>query len=509
LTDDWPLDGVLGPRPLSDEVRSRVAREAATWLDQLSQLARSDPSGLVRLTLASTLQRLPVEMRPALATALMSHAADETDANLPWMVWYGLIPVADRDPVALADVVAAGAWSPTTRLIARRLTELIDRDPRGLNRLLTDAARASDCGTHRATSLDILTGMRDALMGWQRAPQPAAWDPFVRSLIQANDVQLQDLVRQLSALFGDGRALDDIQQVALDGQATIEARQAALQTLIDRRAPELRAICQQVLLAEPQLNVIAARGLAQFDDPAVASLLIAQYKDFREPQRPQIVSLLVARTTFAQPLLEAIAAGKIARSDVSAFQIRQLMSLGDTELASRAAEVWGALRESDAGKRQRIAELKSRLEHVTSDAMQLSQGRRLFQETCSKCHRLYGVGEQVGPDLTGSGRNNLDYLLENIVDPSAVVDAAHRMSIVTMVDGRVMNGLVTARTDRTITLRTETESLTIDREAIDEIHLTTLSPMPEGLLDNMAPIQIQQLIAYLRHPSQVPLADEN
>ena len=57
---------------------------------------------------------------------------------------------------------------------------------------------------------------------------------------------------------------------------------------------------------------------------------------------------------------------------------------------------------------------------------------------------LYGEGGKVGPDLTGGGRNNLDYLLENIVDPSAVVTADFRMSIVELKDGGVLNGLVAA-----------------------------------------------------------------
>jgi hypothetical protein len=204
--------------------------------------------------------------------ALMSHAADESDHNLPWMVWYGLIPLAETDPVALADIVAAGAWSPTTRLIARRLTELIEKDPRGLNRLLANAAQTPAASTRS----DILHGMRDALMGWQHATQPTAWAEFQRSVTD-DDAQSHDLARQLSALFGDGRALDDIERIALDSQATIEARKAALQTLIDHRPPELRTVCQQILLAEPLLNVTAAQGLVQFDDPAVAQLLIRDY----------------------------------------------------------------------------------------------------------------------------------------------------------------------------------------------------------------------------------------
>ena len=46
-------------------------------------MALTDPSGLVRLVLASTLQRLPVQRRVELAQALLSRVEDAADHNLP------------------------------------------------------------------------------------------------------------------------------------------------------------------------------------------------------------------------------------------------------------------------------------------------------------------------------------------------------------------------------------------------------------------------------------------
>jgi len=88
----------------------------------------------------------------------------------------------------------------------------------------------------------------------------------------------------------------------------------------------------------------------------------------------------------------------------------------------------------------------------------LSRGRLVFNTVCAACHTLYGEGGKVGPDLTGGGRDILDYLLENIVDPSATVTADFRMSIVELKDGRVLNTLLAARTERTLTLKTMTET---------------------------------------------------
>jgi putative heme-binding domain-containing protein len=309
-------------------------------------------------------------------------------------------------------------------------------------------------------------------------------------------------------LFGDGRALETVKKVALDPAAELNARKAALQTLIDSRAPDLRPVCEQ-LLNEKFLNPVAARGLASFDDPAVGTKLVKAYRQFHPSERGQLLSALVSRVTFAQALLDAVAEGKIARADISAFHARQIRSLKDTALDNRLAAVWGELRDSPADKQQLIARWKTQLTPAALARADTRQGRLVYNAVCASCHTLHSEGGKVGPDLTGGGRDNLDYLLENIVDPGAVVTADFRMSVVDLKDGRVLNGLIAAKTDRTLTLKTMTESLTIERNEIEDIRKSTLSLMPEGLLETLPPEQARDLIAYLMHNGQVPLPAAN
>ena len=126
---------------------------------------------------------------------------------------------------------------------------------------------------------------------------------------------------------------------------------------------------------------------------------------------------------------------------------------------------------------------------------------------CATCHRLYGQGGEIGPDLTGSGRDNLDYLLENIADPSAVVNADFRMTIIEMKDGRILTGMVRAQTARTVTLRALDGTSTLERTDIKKMDLSAASMMPEGLLEAVSETQVRDLIGYLMHKSQVPLPD--
>ena len=137
----------------------------------------------------------------------------------------------------------------------------------------------------------------------------------------------------------------------------------------------------------------------------------------------------------------------------------------------------------------------------------LRAGRQHFTTICASCHQLYGNGGKLGPDLTGAQRGELDYLLENIIDPSGVVSATYRMTTLTLQDGRTLSGVIAASTDRSLTLRQLTEETVIDRQEIANRADAAASIMPEGLLSTLTTDQVRDLIAYLMHPQQVPAAE--
>src|SRR6185369_16960019 len=98
---------------------------------------------------------------------------------------------------------------------------------------------------------------------------------------------------------------DEARRVALDGAAAAPARRAALQTLLDARAPDLRQIAQQ-LLPVRSVNGVAAVALATFNDPAIAPMLIDAYPQFDATDRPRLMAALSSRATYASALLEAV-----------------------------------------------------------------------------------------------------------------------------------------------------------------------------------------------------------
>ncbi|MCA9193291.1 MAG: hypothetical protein KDB03_16080 [Planctomycetales bacterium] len=498
LSDAWPIDDCYGPHWLSPEPAASIRVQANRILPLLTQLAEQDPSPLVRLALASTLQRLPLEYRPALAAALVARSEDQHDHNLPLLVWYGLMSSVQADPVAVASVATGECWPDTQRLIVRRIVS----DPKlsaGMQPLLEGLAHVGP-----NSRLNLLRGFEEGLEGYRNRETPAGWESTIAS-VPKSETEFHRLAQQLSAVFGNQRAMREIRELVLDSSADISLRRSSLETLVQTALPEtLKEICIP-LLSDPRINVVAARGLVSVDDPEVAMELIKNYRRFRAPQRPQIIGMLTSRKSFAQALLLAIADNKIPVSELTAYDVRQIKLLEENELTKRVSELWGEVRDSPQDKLAKMNELRRSLEAESVGDINLGAGRALFQQTCAKCHRLYGAGETIGPDLTGGNRHDLNYLLENIIDPSAVVSKNYRMSILLLKDDRIINGLIFSQTETLVEVQTQTDRLTISHDQIEQIKETGLSPMPDGLLDNMTNEQIRDLLAYLRHPTQVSL----
>lgn len=181
---------------------------------------------------------------------------------------------------------------------------------------------------------------------------------------------------------------------------------------------------------------------------------------------------------------------------------------GDAKIRRAVEQLWPELKDLSDAKLQRIAEYRAALSPEAIAAGDLSAGRVIFKQQCANCHTLLGDGGKIGPDLTGAQRVNLNYLLANIVDPSATVSKNFHMSVALLEDGRVLNGIVAGETEKTVIIQTPKERIVIARDEIEELRPSQLSLMPERMLDVLKPDQVRDLIGYLMSPSQVPLPTE-
>jgi putative heme-binding domain-containing protein len=261
----------------------------------------------------------------------------------------------------------------------------------------------------------------------------------------------------------------------------------------------------QDLLNDPTLRGAALRGLAAYDDPATPKRILQRYSSLTDEEKADAVSTLASRATYALALLEAIEAGNVARDDLSPLIARQLIGLNDSSVREKLEKTWGAIRPASESKGPLLAKFKSLLTFEYLQGADLPHGRQLFQRHCAACHTLFGEGGRIAPELTGAQRTNLDYVLENLADPSAVVPRDYQVTLVQTSDGRLLSGIIREETDQSLTVQTATEAVVLPKDEIEAREQTAQSMMPEGVLAALSEEEVRDLVAYLASPNQVPL----
>jgi putative membrane-bound dehydrogenase-like protein len=465
----------------------------------LERLAKSDNSGLVQVQLASTLQRLPIDHRWGLAESLISRPEFAGDRTLPLMIWYGIEPAVPLDPARSLQLIKRSQMPVVTECIARRLASDAEKSPAGCEKLvellLAEKCNAPDC---------VLHGMALAFKGRKNASAPAGWERVSAAYGSSADAVVRDDVQSLNVAFGDRRTLDELRSIVVNRALSANERNQALRSLLLSPPSDLSATLIR-LLSDPEVAVESIRGLAHYKDAEIPSRILEASKSFGPPERSEMIQTLASRPAFARELLKAIRNKQVARSELTAIHARQIASFEDESLNRELTEVWGDLRTTPAEKKARIDALKSQISATGLEKADRSHGRALFQKTCANCHVLFGAGRRVGPDITGSNRKNLDYLIDNIIDPSATVGADFRTVMLVLDSGRVLNGVVSEQNDQTITLLSAQELTTVDRKEIEVMKTSNVSLMPDGLLQNLTGEEVRDLIAYLMSSEQVPL----
>lgn len=469
--------------------------EEPTTLKDFVRLARSSPSPRVRMYLASAMQRLPVASRWDLAAALLERAEDADDPNIPCVLWYGVEPLVELDADRALKLASAARIERVARHVVRRAAA----EP-ALHGALVQALANPDSASRRGWMLDeFLKGIGDQ----RKLPTPTGWAELRTTLAADASKEVRDRATALAAVLGDPKSFPELRARLADPNARTAGRVAALDGLVRGRDPELCAALRR-LLDDDAMRGDALRALANCDDPRIAEEVLARWPALSADERRDALNLLSSRQSWAAPLLDALAAGKIARTDVGAFVVRKIENLGDAALAARVTEVWGRVQATPAKKRARIDELKAQLTPAALVGADLPRGRDLFARTCQQCHTLFEQGGKVGPELTGSNRHDLEYLLSNAIDPSAVVAKDYWMTILALDDGRLVTGIERSSTPSSITLRTENEDVVVARDEIEDSRVVETSLMPEGLLDTLGPTDVRDLVAYLQSSKQVP-----
>ena len=330
---------------------------------------------------------------------------------------------------------------------------------------------------------------------------PLAGDPaLVRGIVLALMGEDSPAARQRLTGAQGGRirailagVLADARTTAIDEQKPAAARTAAIRSLRFAGLAEVEGSLTELLAPRqpPAVQAAAIETLARFDDPRVPAILLRGWPGMSPKLRATAAEALFSRPAWVNAFLDAVEKGTIGRADVDPARLELLKSYPDAAVKARAGRLFAA----PQARRQDVVAAYQKALQLKGDP---ARGKEVFKANCSTCHRLEGVGQQVGADLSAIRDRGLDAVLLNILDPNREVMPQFLSYVLVTTTGRVLTGMIAAETANSLTIRQpDGREETVLRLQIDELRSTGLSYMPEGLEKQIDVPAMADLLAYL------------
>ncbi len=471
-------------------------------LDKLAKHAKEDTSALVCLHIASGLQRYQPNQYWPIAENLAANSFLEDDHNLTMMCWYAIEPLIKTDANKSLYLLSQSTSSTIRQFITRRFASELSSNTfettlEPLIRLLSETKKET-------VQLDILHGLQIALADYQKPRPPQSWNSVYNNCLKSNNLEIQLAALQVARGFGDLNTIERLTTIAEDHTIALDFRQKALSSLIDNKTKNLSPILHG-FLTDQDLCGLALRGLASYDDDSTAKAILDKYETFDSLQKQDAINTLATRKTYALALLQQVDAGKISPRDLDTFNVQKIQKFYDKEINRLLKKNWGSIRPKASAKKH----LQEKYENLlTEDALEnadRSNGRVLYNARCFACHKLFGEGSVSGPELTGSDRKDVNYMIENILYPNALIPDDYQLCMVRTKSGSILAGSIKKESEKSITLQTPNDQIVINQEDIEKIDTFPNSMMPDGLLLNLTDQEIIDLFSYLASDYQVPL----
>lgn len=447
-----------------------------------------------------------VRRSPAIAQRLMA-MQDDPALRVRYQLAFSLgeLPSSPQRDQALAAIARRDLDDPYIRLAvlsalgqgAGRVLALLVADPhvadaRGGRELV--ASLAAQIGRQqRPEDLDAVVPAVQKLVAGRSSLAPLVLErlaarpgtPLAQRLEQATGGQARELVRALAA---------EAAKKAADPNTPLAARLAALDSLRLARWEDHQALL--VSLLDPQvpleLQTAALTTMAAYNHPDVAAAILERFPQLGPAVKGRATDVLLSRPAWTLALLEAIEQGRIPSSELDPARLKLLAGHRQKEIRERAAAL---LAGSQLGRRSDVVEAYRPVLAMSGDAQ---RGREVFTRHCASCHRLQGVGHEIGPSLAAMKARGPEAILLNVLDPNREVNPQFLTYSVLTTDGRQLTGILAAETATSITLkRADNATDTVLRIDIEQLRSTGLSLMPEGLEKQIDPASMADLIAYL------------
>ncbi len=281
-----------------------------------------------------------------------------------------------------------------------------------------------------------------------------------------------------------------------------ELRMRAVNAVLSRSIQgSIRSLIASILAEDEASSTIDFRGdvldsLSTLEDPDVATVVLKAFARMPDTLRPKAIELLSQRPGWTRAMLAAIADKRIPATALNINQLRKLQHSQDPEIAKQVKAVWGTIREGRNPRREQVVErIRRSLRATPGDP---AAGQAVFNKLCAQCHKIYGEGQDVGPDITSNGRNDFNQLLSNVFDPSLVIGPGYQATTLATADGRVLTGLLAEDGKDRVVLKIQGGKLEIiPRDQIEQVKTADVSLMPEEIEKQLTPQEIADLFSFL------------
>lgn len=361
-------------------------------------------------------------------------------------------------------------------------------------------ARALGDSREAGTQAALLRGMLAGLEGRRNVTPPAGWREARNRLNNSDNSEVRQLALRVSQIFGDRSAAGEALALVRDSGAASADRRSALQSLVTQRNPQLKALLKS-MLDDDALRIDAIRAYGAIEDENAPELILSRYAKLGFQGKRAAVETLTSRKNYARALLAAMKKKTVPRADLPVYLARSLSNL----LGKQFTRYYGEVTELSQDKAAAIAKYKKLLTPERLTRADVHKGRQMFQAVCASCHTLYGEGGELAPDLTGSNRADIDYILLNMIDPSADIPDAYKLVTLQTSDGQSLAGTIAQEDDQRVVIRLVGQTQTVLKSDIAGRQTSDLSMMPEGLLTALPDNMVLDLVKYLQTKKQVAL----
>ncbi len=452
----------------------RVVGDSSALRNLLTQKLISDKSIHVRYQLAFSLGEVPANV-PSRSSALAALVhRDGSDANMRIAILSSLREGAGKLLVALLQDKALVA-KPEGRDLLKSLGAQIGKQQ--------SAEDVTDLLQMVATLEKVDSATLQAIV------EGVAAKPGSDLAAKLADVTGGKAAEVMKALFTSALS------AAADEKLSPAQRAAAIEQLrVGAFADSAELLASLVDPAQPaELQGTALSTLASYENPEVAQLLIERFAAMSPRLKSRAADILLSRAIWIDALLSAIAKGDIPLGDLDPARLKLLSDHPDAAIQAKAK---GVLAKLQVSKRGDVLEAYKSVLETKGD---VARGKEAFKKTCAACHKVQGVGHDIGPNLATMRNRGAEAILLNVLDPNREVNPQYLTYIVQLTDGRTLNGMIVAETATSLTLkRAENATDTVLRIDIERLKSTGQSLMLEGLEKQVDKQSMADLLEYLK-----------